>query len=122
MLGLDERRIEFGLERGILLGEFGHRLEVAGGARQLLVRLDEGIGDLELLDGSSGVFLIVPESRFRLFGFELVARDDFRRDVKESPATEPGERTGRRSADGDRDSLQGALLMSVSGKSGRLQH
>ena len=41
-LGLGQFRFELGLEAGILVGQFGHRLEVVDAGGQFLVRLDAG--------------------------------------------------------------------------------
>ena len=99
--GLDQRRLELCFERCLLLGQLGHGLKVGGGPGQLLVRLDQGVGDFQLLDDAAGRLLVGPEAGVGLLGFELIADRDFPGDVKESPAAGPAGRTGRRSAAGD---------------------
>ncbi len=86
LLGLRERRLDLGLERGVLLGEFGHRLDLAGRGSQFLVGLQQRVSDLQLPDDAAGLLLVGPEVRLGLLGFERIADGGFAGDVKESLA------------------------------------
>ena len=50
---------------GVLVRQLGHRGDVVGGAGQFLVRLEEGVEHLHLLDDAAGRVLVVPEVRAR---------------------------------------------------------
>ena len=87
LLGLGQRRFDLGLERRIVLGQFGHRLDLAGRGGQFLVGLEQGVGDLQLTDDAAGLLLVVPEVRVRACLASSSSRAlSLAGDVKESPA------------------------------------
>ena len=112
ILSFYQGRLQFRLKRSVFLGQFGHRRQVLSAPGQFLVRPEQRVGHLELLNSAFGSLLVIPEPGLALLGFQFVATYGFAPDVKESPATGSAERTVRRFADGGPGSSRYPLLES----------